>query len=173
MVIASTAAVFSPSVKLQYLERFPNAMLVDAVGSSEQGFTGMASVSKESLTEPAAQEQRPARHPGPRRGGVRRAVAARGTGLRRHRQAGARRQCAARVLQGPAEERRNLRRGRGPALGDSRRLRGRRGRRHDHRSRPRLGEHQLRRREDLSRRGRRRAQIAPGGVRRAGRRRPR
>ncbi len=54
MVIASTAAVFSPSVKLQYLERFPNAMLFDAVGSSEQGFTGMASVSKESLSAPAA-----------------------------------------------------------------------------------------------------------------------
>ena len=49
IVIASTAAVFSPSVKLQYLERFPNAMLMDAVGSSEQGFTGMASVTKESL----------------------------------------------------------------------------------------------------------------------------
>ncbi|HXQ22914.1 MAG TPA: AMP-binding protein, partial [Candidatus Acidoferrales bacterium] len=42
MVITSTAAVFSPSVKAQYLERFPNAMLMDAVGSSEQGFTGMA-----------------------------------------------------------------------------------------------------------------------------------
>ena len=54
MVIASTAAVFSPSVKLQYLERFPNAMLMDAVGSSEQGFLGMTSVSKESLTKPAA-----------------------------------------------------------------------------------------------------------------------
>ena len=52
MVITSTAAVFSPSVKAQYLERFPNAMLMDAVGSSEQGFTGMSMVSKESLTQP-------------------------------------------------------------------------------------------------------------------------
>jgi len=41
--------VFSPSVKAQYLERFPNAMLMDAVGSSEQGFTGMSTVTKESL----------------------------------------------------------------------------------------------------------------------------
>jgi len=49
IVISSTAAVFSPSVKLQYLERFPNAMLMDATGSSEQGFTGMSMVSKESL----------------------------------------------------------------------------------------------------------------------------
>jgi 3-oxocholest-4-en-26-oate---CoA ligase len=46
MVITSTAAVFSPSVKAQYLERFPNAMLMDAVGSSEQGFTGMSTVTK-------------------------------------------------------------------------------------------------------------------------------
>jgi acyl-CoA synthetase (AMP-forming)/AMP-acid ligase II len=51
MVISSTAAVFSPSVKLQYLERFPNAVLVDATGSSEQGFTGMATVTKASLTQ--------------------------------------------------------------------------------------------------------------------------
>jgi len=53
MVISSTAAIFSPSVKLQYLEHFPNVMLFDAVGSSEQGFTGMASINKETLTQPA------------------------------------------------------------------------------------------------------------------------
>jgi acyl-CoA synthetase (AMP-forming)/AMP-acid ligase II len=51
LVIVSTAAVFSPSVKAQYLERFPNAMLMDAVGSSEQGFAGMTMVSKESLAQ--------------------------------------------------------------------------------------------------------------------------
>ncbi|MFI5397976.1 MAG: acyl-CoA synthetase [Candidatus Binatia bacterium] len=49
MIITSTAAILSPSVKAQYLERFPNAMLMDAVGSSEQGFTGMSTVTKESL----------------------------------------------------------------------------------------------------------------------------
>jgi len=49
IVISSTAAVFSPSVKAQYLDRFPNVMLLDAVGSSEQGFTGMSMVTKESL----------------------------------------------------------------------------------------------------------------------------
>jgi acyl-CoA synthetase (AMP-forming)/AMP-acid ligase II len=49
MVITSTAAIFSPSVKAQYLDRFPNVMLLDAVGSSEQGFTGMSTVTKESL----------------------------------------------------------------------------------------------------------------------------
>ena len=51
IVITSTAAVFSPSVKAQYLERFPNAMLLDATGSSEQGFTGMSVVTKDSLAQ--------------------------------------------------------------------------------------------------------------------------
>ena len=51
IVITSTASVLSPSVKAQYLERFPNAMLMDAVGSSEQGFTGMCTVTKESLAQ--------------------------------------------------------------------------------------------------------------------------
>ncbi|HXQ20092.1 MAG TPA: acyl-CoA synthetase, partial [Candidatus Acidoferrales bacterium] len=49
IVITSTAAIFSPSVKAQYLEHFPNAMLLDATGSSEQGFTGISTVTKESL----------------------------------------------------------------------------------------------------------------------------
>jgi acyl-CoA synthetase (AMP-forming)/AMP-acid ligase II len=49
IVISSTAAVFSPSVKAQYLERFPQVMLMDATGASEQGFTGMSLVTKESL----------------------------------------------------------------------------------------------------------------------------
>jgi acyl-CoA synthetase (AMP-forming)/AMP-acid ligase II len=55
IVISSTAAVFSPSVKAQYLERFPNVMLMDATGSSEQGFTGMSMVTKESLERPSTQ----------------------------------------------------------------------------------------------------------------------
>jgi acyl-CoA synthetase (AMP-forming)/AMP-acid ligase II len=55
IVITSTAAVFSPSVKAQYLERFPNAMLLDATGSSEQGFTGISMVTKESLEQPSTQ----------------------------------------------------------------------------------------------------------------------
>ena len=32
-VLASTAAIFSPTVKDQYLELFPNLMLIDAIGS--------------------------------------------------------------------------------------------------------------------------------------------
>ena len=38
-VVASTAAVFSPSVKDQFFERFPNLVITDAIGSSESGFT--------------------------------------------------------------------------------------------------------------------------------------
>jgi acyl-CoA synthetase (AMP-forming)/AMP-acid ligase II len=55
IVISSTAAVFSPSVKLQYLDRFPNVMLLDATGASEQGFTGMSMVTRESLAQPETQ----------------------------------------------------------------------------------------------------------------------
>ena len=40
-VLASTAAIFSPTVKDQYLELFPNLMIIDAIGSSETGANGM------------------------------------------------------------------------------------------------------------------------------------
>src|SRR5262249_26170076 len=49
--ISSTAAVFSPSVKSQYLERFPNVVLMEATGASEQGFTGMSMITAESLAQ--------------------------------------------------------------------------------------------------------------------------
>lgn len=39
--VASSAALFSPAVKDRYLERFPNAVIVDAIGSSETGFGGL------------------------------------------------------------------------------------------------------------------------------------
>lgn len=44
--IASSAALFSPAVKDRYLERFPNAVIVDAIGSSETGFSGMSAAVK-------------------------------------------------------------------------------------------------------------------------------
>ena len=56
---------------------------------------------------------------------------------------------------------------------DPRRLRHGRGRRHDHAARPRLGVHQLGRREDLPRRGRGRAEVPSRRVRRDRRRRAR
>ena len=45
-VLASTAAIFSPTVKDRYLERFPNLMIIDAIGSSETGSNGMRMVGK-------------------------------------------------------------------------------------------------------------------------------
>jgi acyl-CoA synthetase (AMP-forming)/AMP-acid ligase II len=45
-VLASTAAIFSPTVKDQYLERFPDLMIIDAIGSSETGSNGMRMVGK-------------------------------------------------------------------------------------------------------------------------------
>ena len=45
-VLASTAAIFSPTVKDQYLELFPNLIIIDAIGSSETGSNGMRMVAK-------------------------------------------------------------------------------------------------------------------------------
>ncbi len=44
--LASTAAVFSPSVKDQFLERFPNLAVSDAIGSSETGANGHIQVTR-------------------------------------------------------------------------------------------------------------------------------
>jgi acyl-CoA synthetase (AMP-forming)/AMP-acid ligase II len=48
IIVASSAAIFSPSVKAQYLTRFPNLILIDTTGASEQGFTGMSQVTRDS-----------------------------------------------------------------------------------------------------------------------------
>lgn len=45
-VLASTAAIFSPTVKDRYLELFPDLLIVDAIGSSETGANGMRMVGK-------------------------------------------------------------------------------------------------------------------------------
>ena len=39
-VLASSAALFSQTVKERYLELLPNRMITDAIGSSETGFGG-------------------------------------------------------------------------------------------------------------------------------------
>lgn len=46
LYIGSSAALLSPSVKDQFVETFPNLMLSDAIGSSETGFSGLATASK-------------------------------------------------------------------------------------------------------------------------------
>jgi acyl-CoA synthetase (AMP-forming)/AMP-acid ligase II len=40
VALASTAAIFSPSVKAQFRELLPNVVITDSVGSSETGFQG-------------------------------------------------------------------------------------------------------------------------------------
>jgi acyl-CoA synthetase (AMP-forming)/AMP-acid ligase II len=57
--ISSSAALFSPSVKEQYLEHLPNIMLTEAIGSSETGFTGIGFVTAETKGDG------PSVHPGP------------------------------------------------------------------------------------------------------------
>jgi len=45
VAISSNAALFSPSVKEQYLKLLPNVVITDAIGASETGFTGLGYVS--------------------------------------------------------------------------------------------------------------------------------
>ncbi|AOW95027.1 acyl-CoA synthetase [Rhodococcus sp. WMMA185] len=45
-VMASSAALFSPSIREKYLELLPNRMITDSIGSSETGFGGLAVVAK-------------------------------------------------------------------------------------------------------------------------------
>lgn len=43
-VLSSSAATFSPVVKDAFFEKFPNLMMIDAIGASESGNTGMVTV---------------------------------------------------------------------------------------------------------------------------------
>jgi acyl-CoA synthetase (AMP-forming)/AMP-acid ligase II len=45
-IVSSSAALFSQSVKDRFLERFPNLMIFDAIGSTEGGFNGMTTAAK-------------------------------------------------------------------------------------------------------------------------------
>ncbi|PXY28120.1 acyl-CoA synthetase [Prauserella muralis] len=47
VAISSHAALFSHSVKQEYLATFPNIVLTDAIGSSESGFTGIGMMAKD------------------------------------------------------------------------------------------------------------------------------
>ncbi|MDI6097382.1 acyl-CoA synthetase [Actinoplanes sp. NEAU-A12] len=44
MAISSSAALFSPSVKRQYILALPDVLVTDAIGASETGFTGLGVV---------------------------------------------------------------------------------------------------------------------------------
>jgi 3-oxocholest-4-en-26-oate---CoA ligase len=52
VTVASTAAVFSAAVKTQYLDRFPNLIIADAVGSTESGYNGVRVIVKGSEEPP-------------------------------------------------------------------------------------------------------------------------
>jgi acyl-CoA synthetase (AMP-forming)/AMP-acid ligase II len=45
--ISSSAALFSQSVKNEYLQALPNAVITDAIGSSETGFMGIGMITKD------------------------------------------------------------------------------------------------------------------------------
>ncbi|WP_099020552.1 acyl-CoA synthetase [Mycolicibacterium palauense] len=45
-LLASTAALFSPSIKEKFLELLPNRVITDSIGSSETGFGGTSIVAK-------------------------------------------------------------------------------------------------------------------------------
>jgi acyl-CoA synthetase (AMP-forming)/AMP-acid ligase II len=46
VTVASTAAVFSATVKERFLDRFPNLIIADAVGSTETGYNGVRVIVK-------------------------------------------------------------------------------------------------------------------------------
>lgn len=46
VTVASSAALFSQNVKEEFLDRIPNALLIDAIGSSETGYGGLGVVAK-------------------------------------------------------------------------------------------------------------------------------
>jgi acyl-CoA synthetase (AMP-forming)/AMP-acid ligase II len=50
--VASTAAVFSAAVKEKFLQRFPNLVIAEAVGSTETGYNGATLVVKGTPTKP-------------------------------------------------------------------------------------------------------------------------
>ena len=162
-LVTSRAAVFSPTVREDFFRHFPNLIVVDGVGGSEVGNNGMRICTKDSEVKfGGGPTFRPGREPSSSTtscGPWSRAPASRhDRPLRAH---------PARVLQGPGEDRRDLRDGAGRrALLDPRRLRPRRGRRLGDAAGPRLRLHQLRRREDLPRGGGGGRQVASRCLRR-------
>ena len=161
----STAAIFSQTVKEQLRELLgPNLVMTDAIGSTETGMNGIRVVQdgdapKQGITTVLASADTTVLDDDllplePGSGKVGRL---------------ARGQHPARLLPRSREDGGDVRhRRRGQAVVDPRRLRHHRGRRSHHAARSWFGLDQLRRREDLSRRGRRGAEGASRRVRRAG-----
>ena len=167
-MLASTAALFSTSIKEKFLELLPNRVITDSIGSSETGFGGTSIVAKgQSHTggprvtidhrTVVLDEDGNEVVPG---SGVRGLIAKKGNipvGYFKDEKK------TAETFK--TYQRRSVR--------DPRRLRRGRRRRQRHDAGPRLGVDQQRRREDLPRRGRGRAEGPSRRVRRAGGRRAR
>ncbi|MGW5452886.1 acyl-CoA synthetase [Nocardia sp. NPDC003979] len=51
VVVASSAAVFSPEVKNRWLDNFPNTVFTDSIGATETGFQGTAAQSRENVRQ--------------------------------------------------------------------------------------------------------------------------
>ena len=51
VAISSSAALFSPAVRDQYLDALPNVVITDSVGSSETGFNGVGMMSRDSTSD--------------------------------------------------------------------------------------------------------------------------
>ena len=51
-LMSSTAAVFSATVKDAFLEKFPNLVIAEAIGSTETGYNGATTVVKGTVTKP-------------------------------------------------------------------------------------------------------------------------
>ena len=45
--LSSSAAIFSPTVKQRYLDRFPNLVITDSIGATESGMNGIVTVGKD------------------------------------------------------------------------------------------------------------------------------
>ncbi len=162
-LLASTAALFSPSIKEQLLELLPNRVITDSIGSSETGFGGTSIVAKgeEHTGGPRVKlDSSTAVHRRERqRGGARLRC------RRPHRPQGTH---PGGLLQGREEERRNVQDVQRHSLLDPGRLRACRGRRHGDDAGPRLAVDQHRRREGIPRGGGGCAQGPSRCLRRAG-----
>jgi acyl-CoA synthetase (AMP-forming)/AMP-acid ligase II len=53
IALSSSAAIFSTTVKDQFLEQFPNLIITDSIGSSESGFNGLRMVAKGQVQQSA------------------------------------------------------------------------------------------------------------------------
>ena len=56
-LLVSTAAIFSHSVKKQFFEHKPELAIIDAVGASEQGTTGLKTFTKDNIDQAMAEQQ--------------------------------------------------------------------------------------------------------------------